>query len=272
MGSGAEAPEETARTGLGALIDLSINSIRNWGAVGWRSALYGSISCSVGWMPRGRRVSQWAMLRWSREVSTALGIEAEFFDAELLDQAPQAILAANHLSTMDILVLGMLLDRDYRWLAKASLFKVPFSGWHLKLAGHIPVYRGAERDRNRSIGDRIHDVVQEGASVLFFPEGTRSEDGQLKRFRIGAFATAVREDLPVVPLAIRGTREIMAKGTGDVARGKSKPASVRVLPPVYPPEGASEEARAEALRDLVHAALEAELTCSSASLRSAPGP
>jgi 1-acyl-sn-glycerol-3-phosphate acyltransferase len=233
---------------------------RNWGHVAARAAWYGTISCSLGGLPGGHPISQWCMRKWSAGCADALNIQRALRGAENLDLAPQAVLVANHLSSLDILVLGSYLKRDYRWLAKAPLFKVPFSGWHLKFAGHVPVYRGEQRGKNQDIAARIHAVVEEGASLLFFPEGTRSEDGQLKPFKIGAFMTAVQEGLPVLPLVVRGTHELMKKNAIDLEIRTDRACSVTVLPPVALPVGGDEKTRAEALRDATWRAMAAELT------------
>jgi len=183
-------------------------------------------------------------------------------NAEILETHPQAILVANHLSTLDIIVLGSFLTRDYRWLAKSELFKVPFSGWYLKMAGHIPVYRGKEaRERNRIISERIHAVANHGASVLFFPEGTRSDDGSLNPFRPGAFKASIDESLPIIPLVIRGTHELMEKNASDLAVRQDKSCSVTVLNPIDPQLAGTGniDERVARLSKITYAAFEKEL-------------
>ena len=144
----------------------------NWGQTAMRAAFYGSLALGTLWIPGTRPFTNWCMNAWCRGCADGLGIRRQLINAEILKAHPQAVLVANHLSTLDIIVLGSFLTRDYRWLAKSELFKVPFSGWYLHMAGHIPVYRGKEaRERNRIISERVHLVVENGASVLFFPEG-----------------------------------------------------------------------------------------------------
>jgi 1-acyl-sn-glycerol-3-phosphate acyltransferase len=191
------------------------------------------------------------MYRWCRDCANGLKINRRLFGSEHLDANPQAILVANHLSTLDILVLGGFLKRDYRWLAKSTLFKVPFSGWYLNLAGHIPVRRDLKSDERAMLVEQgISKVVEEGASVLFFPEGTRSENGQLKDFRIGAFMAAIRHDLPIIPLVLRGTHELMVKGAKDLSIRADRSCSVTALAPILPESAGSgsEKERAERLK------------------------
>ena len=198
----------------------------------------------------------------SVEDADGLGIRRQLVNAEILKAHPQAVLVANHLSTLDIIVLGSFLTRDYRWLAKSELFKVPFSGWYLHMAGHIPVYRGKEaRERNRIISERVHLVVENGASVLFFPEGTRSDTGQLNPFRPGAFRASIDENLPIIPLVIRGTHELMEKNAPDLAIRKDKSCSVTVLDPIFPEtvgQGEPDE-RVARLTEITYAAFHEEL-------------
>jgi len=195
---------------------------------------------------------------WCEGCCDALHVRRQLLGQAHLEDAPQGILVANHLSSLDILVLGSFLRRDFRWLAKSELFKVPFSGWYLSSAGHIRVHRGQDATtRNKSIREQIHGVMNNGASVLFFPEGTRSRDGHLKPFRLGAFLAAIREDKPVIPLVIRGTHELMEPGAKDLDINREQECSVTVLAPIFPSAAGTgdEVERAKRLRALVHAAM-----------------
>lgn len=226
----------------------------NWGQVASRAVVYGSIALTAGVATRNRPLLHWCMRRWCAGSSDGLGISRELCGADNLAAAPQAIIVANHLSSLDVLIIGGFLDRDYRWLAKSELFRVPFSGWYLSLAGHIKVHRGeSARVRNRRIKEQVARAVGEGASVLYFPEGTRSRDGRLKPFQLGAFLAAVRNDLPVLPLVVRGTHELLEFGANDLAVKANRHCSVTVLPPV--PIGEAGEGttieRATRLRDFV---------------------
>lgn len=234
----------------------------NWGQVGTRAVFYGSIALTVGLGSRHRPLLHWCMRRWCAGSSDGLKIDRALHGGAHIDATPQAIIVANHQSALDILVIGGFLKRDFRWLAKADLFKVPFSGWYLGLAGHIKVHRGeAAAERNRLIKEQIHAVVQEGASVLFFPEGTRPRDGRMKPFRLGAFLAAVREDLPVLPLVVRGTGELMEAGANDLSVKPDRACSVTALPAIHPADfpGDDPVERAIALRDHIYRIYCAEL-------------
>lgn len=224
----------------------------NWGQAGTRAVYYGTIALTAGLATRNRPLLHWCMRKWCAGSADGLKIDRSLRGEENIDATPQAIIIANHQSALDILIIGGYLKRDFRWLAKASLFKVPFSGWYLGLAGHIKVHRGAEaHDRNRQIKEQIHRVVQEGASVLFFPEGTRPRDGRMKRFKLGAFLAAVREDLPVLPLVVRGTGDLMEAGANDLSIKPDRSCSVTALPAIHPADFPGDDPvdRAIALRD-----------------------
>lgn len=235
----------------------------NWARVGCRVAFWGSMALMVDvfapfWRP-ARRASQWIMYMWARRSAWGLGIRCELVGGDKLAAAPQCVLVANHLSLLDVLILGGFLNRDYRWVAKEGVFKVPIMGQHMRLAGHIPVYR-TEPEKNRSLPVRIHEACRQGASLFFFPEGTRSPDGALQNFRIGAFRTAVDEGLPVLPIVLRGTDKLLKKGAKDLSIDRDRVVTVEVLDLVYPPAGEGDpKVRAEALLQQVHQLFEDRL-------------
>jgi 1-acyl-sn-glycerol-3-phosphate acyltransferase len=137
------------------------------------------------------------------------------------------VVVANHESTADPFLLCWL-RWDMRWVAKEDLFRIPWIGWMLRCGGDIPLRRGH--------GESIKEMMAEcrrtlaaGVPVMMFPEGTRSPDGRLLPFKDGAFALAIEAGVPVLPLAIAGTRDCRPKGS--VWFGEAR-ARVRVLEPV----------------------------------------
>ncbi len=240
-----------------------IASLMQWRRVFLRNALFGQISWMGSTLKRPE-LSRWAMRSWARSCCETMGVQLSLRGGAILESSPQCIIVANHNSFMDIVVLASFLKQDYRWLAKDLVFKVPFIGGHMRRCGHIPVTRGA--GKALKIAENIHRVIEEGASVLFFPEGTRSEDGQLQSFHMGAFLSAVQEGLPVLPLIVRGTPQLLKKGSWEfVAPGEELSCSVSVLPLISPPqEGGDQKARARLLRDQVHQLFTEELERESA--------
>lgn len=125
-----------------------------------------------------------------------------------IDHAAYVVIA-NHESQADPFLLSFL-PWDMRWVAKESLFKQPLSGWALRLGGDIPLRRG-EGDSVRACLAECELALRGGISVMMFPEGTRSQDGALLPFKDGAFDLAIRAGVPILPIAISGTRAMRPK-------------------------------------------------------------
>lgn len=162
-----------------------------------------------------------------------------------------AVLVANHLSLLDILVLYGLF-RPFKWVSKAELFRLPFVGWNMRLNDYVPIQRG-ERESVRRMMSACRAHLARGAPVLLFPEGTRSPDGRLRPFKDGAFRLAHEAGVPVFPVVVTGTFDALPKH-GLVLRQRMR-AEVRVLAPIHP----GDVAGPEALRDAAHAAIAAAL-------------
>jgi 1-acyl-sn-glycerol-3-phosphate acyltransferase len=164
-----------------------------------------------------------------------------------------AVLVANHLSMLDILVLYALF-RPFKWVAKAELFRIPIVGWNMQLNEYVRIWRG-DRESVRRMMAECRRHLARGTPVLLFPEGTRSGDGRLQPFKDGAFHLAVEAGCPVVPIAVAGTGEALPKN-GLVLRRRMH-ARVKVLPPV-PSSGRTAGELKEAVRSALVAALPPE--------------
>lgn len=154
------------------------------------------------------------------------------------------VAVSNHQSLADIPTIS-LLPWEMKWVGKKELFDIPALGWMMKLAADIPVDR---RDPNSraAVMLQAEDRLAKGASVMFFPEGTRSKDGRVKRFYDGAFRLAIEAGVPVLPLAIDGTMDAIPKHGWQFNRADVR---LDVLPPI-PTEGLT-EADVPALRERV---------------------
>ena len=126
------------------------------------------------------------------------------------------LFAANHQSIYDIPILFTAIPRQLRIIAKASLGRFPFLGWHLRLAGHLLVDR---ENPGVAILKRMRRLVAAHVSLILFPEGTRSQDGRVGRFKGGVFLLAIEHQLPIVPVSVNGSRAIMLKGELTVNPG-----------------------------------------------------
>ena len=165
---------------------------------------------------------------WSRVLFLAAGVRLEVDGLDRLRRDGPVVLVSNHTSLFDPPALLLAIPRPIHFIAKRSLFFVPLFGQAIWAAGMIPIDRG---DRGRAVAsmDRAAERVRRGASVLVFAEGTRSRDGQLKTFKKGAFILAIQAGVPVQPLAITGSREVLPKGHWF---GRPGTITVRILDPV----------------------------------------
>ncbi len=163
---------------------------------------------------------------WSRWVLRVAGVRLVFRDFERL-RGP-AVVVMNHCSAFDIYLACGYLPIPFRMVAKESLFRIPVFGWALSVGGFIPLERRGRRTDVRRISALPWDP-RRSAVVCFFPEGTRSLDGRLRRFKKGAFVAALHEKVPVIPVAISGTQRIQPPGRFAVRPGIVE---VRVLDPI----------------------------------------
>lgn len=137
------------------------------------------------------------------------------------------VVVANHESTADPFLLSWL-PWDMRWVAKEEIFKLPLLGQMMHLSGDIPLRRG-ERESVEKMMAECRRTLEHGLPVMMFPEGTRSPDGQLLPFKDGAFALAIAAGVPVLPVALAGTRNCRPKGSKWFGHAR---AHARVLPPI----------------------------------------
>jgi 1-acyl-sn-glycerol-3-phosphate acyltransferase len=247
-----------------ALVDYASFAMR-WPGLMARTVAY--CTTSVTLRPfTGERVPQKLMRRYFDGALRQLNITIVADGAEILRAVTPCILCVNHNSLVDIPCVGVLLDFDYKWVSKKDIFRIPFIGWHLDACGHLWVDR-KRKDNLERLQEEFTRVIASGGSVLMFPEGTRSKDGALQKFRSGAFATAIRENVPIVPIVLDGTEHVLVKGSLDLRRDEEKLVKVKVCPPIaVPAEGPAEE-RVKLLRDRTRAAMVGALD----ELRGAPG-
>ena len=138
------------------------------------------------------------------------------------------VVVSNHQSNADIPIISRL-PWEMKWVAKAALFNVPLLGWMMRLAGDIPVDRKDRQSRSLVLVT-AREYLRKRCSVMFFPEGTRSRDGRVRRFSNGAFLLAINEQVPVLPLAIDGTGDALPSDGWKF--GRAEAIRLKVLDPV----------------------------------------
>jgi 1-acyl-sn-glycerol-3-phosphate acyltransferase len=167
---------------------------------------------------------------WSWLILKTTGVRVAVEGLERITPATTYIFVANHQSHYDTPVIFSSLPFQLRIIAKESLARFPVLGWHLKRGGHLFVDR--QHPDRAGILKRWRDLVSEGLSLIIYAEGTRSRDGHAAKFKAGSFLLAIEAGLPIVPLAVIGTRKVMPKG-----RLRTEPADVLLVvhDPIRPP-------------------------------------
>ncbi len=155
---------------------------------------------------------------WGRWILAGSGVRVRVRGRERILQRTPQIFFANHSSYFDVFCLLAHLPTQFRWLAKVELFRIPVFGKVMEYGGYIPIDRSNARKAHASMVAAA-ERIRAGTSVVIFPEGTRSPDGKLQPFKSGGAILAIRAQVPVVPVAILGTHEIMPKGSLRVRKG-----------------------------------------------------
>ncbi len=195
------------------------------------TAIYATRALMTGWFRPADAPCQCDHLAriWGKKIISIAGCEVRVEGAESIDPAAPHILVCNHVSWFDVFALLGYVPGRFRFVAKQELSRIPIFGHAWRLCGHISVDRSDRASAIRSLqkaGGRIRD---DGLTIVLFPEGTRSEDGRLQPFKKGSFVLAIQAQVPVIPVAVLGTRAVMPKGSFRVRPGKIR---IRVGEPV----------------------------------------
>jgi 1-acyl-sn-glycerol-3-phosphate acyltransferase len=176
---------------------------------------------------KGEVVHRYARL-WGRVALWANRVKVRVEGMENLKGEGPYIFMSNHQGSYDIFALLGHLPFQFKWLAKKELFSIPFFGWTMAAAGYISIDREGTRETVEAM-NKAAEKIRDGMSVVIFPEGSRSPDGKIQDFKKGGFTLAIKSKVPVVPLALTGSREIMPKQRLTAASGEIK---IRVSCPI----------------------------------------
>ncbi len=158
---------------------------------------------------------------WARIVALVIPMAVKVVGRENIDPDQSYVVVSNHQSNIDIIVLYGFLGIDFRWVMKQELRSVPGLGAACAALGHIYIDRSNHDAAVRSIND-ARERITDGTSVIFFPEGTRSEDGRLKGFKKGAFRFAMDTGLPILPVTVDGACDVLPARRFDLRPGRAR--------------------------------------------------
>jgi 1-acyl-sn-glycerol-3-phosphate acyltransferase len=206
---------------------------------------FGTLSVLSSLVDRRGKLAHACMVAWARLGLRVAGTTVRVAGLEHVGREAPQIFAANHQSLVDIMALAAHLPVQFGFVAKAELFKIPFLGWHMRRAGYIPIVRENPRLAARTLLEAA-DQVRAGTNILIFPEGTRSPDGTLLPFKVGGFLLAAKAGVPIVPVGIAGTRDVVPKKSLRVREC----ACALVIGAPIPTAGIKGEARAELMNQV----------------------
>jgi 1-acyl-sn-glycerol-3-phosphate acyltransferase len=166
----------------------------------------------------GRRVHLYCAVPWAKGILYVCGVTVHVKGLENVESRTPRIYLTNHQSAFDIFALLSFLPVHFKFMLKQELMKIPLFGLTVRRAGYIGIDRDDPRKAAKSMRDAAERIAS-GASVLIFPEGTRSVDGTIQDFRTGAFHLAFKAGCDVVPVTMNGSYRIMAKKSFRINKG-----------------------------------------------------
>jgi len=187
-------------------------------AISWTFVCFWLVTIALLFAPRGR-ASHWVVRHiWVATMLAVFRVRVIVSGLENFDRYLPYVFVSNHQSHFDILTIFHSTPANLRFIAKKSLFYLPFFGWYLALAGYIPLDR-SNRDRAIRSHDKAAEKIRKGVPIVSFPSGTRSPDGSVQLFKKGAFMLALKAGVPIVPISITGSIEVLSKTSVAIQPG-----------------------------------------------------
>ncbi|MFC1725424.1 lysophospholipid acyltransferase family protein [candidate division KSB1 bacterium] len=159
---------------------------------------------------------------WAKVLLKIGRIKVEVEGTENIKKNKSYIFVANHMSAFDIPVSMAYIPVSIKMIAKKELARIPFFGWAIFLIGSIFIDRQNREKAVKSLDKALDRIKRRNISIMIYPEGTRSPDGEIKIFKKGAFVIAINSGLPVVPVTIYGSRDILPKNSLRIRKGNIK--------------------------------------------------
>jgi 1-acyl-sn-glycerol-3-phosphate acyltransferase len=177
------------------------------------STLFFSLTAMLGGLVRAPRgLFDWVHRNWSRSLLRVAGVRVDAAGHEGLDPDGSYVFVSNHQSFFDIWAMMATLPASLRFVAKKELSRIPLFATAMRAAGHVFIDRKNPNSASAAIRRAGKRMRSEGLSLVFFPEGTRSPDGSLQRFKKGSFSLAIETQVELVPVAVDGGAEILPRG------------------------------------------------------------
>lgn len=205
-----------------------VNSFWRVPAILLMTGLLSTLSVAFSLVDRSGRLQHWCARQWAAFIFLVSRVSVEVEGLDNLDPQRGYVFMANHLSMFDHWTFLHYLPFQFRFAAKASLFRIPFLGWHLKRSGNIPVFSRNPRQTIRSYQD-VAKRIRDGLSFVIYPEGMRTLDGVTVPFRRGAFLLPKHAEAPIVPVTITGAHRRLQRGSVIIHPGRM---SMIVHPPI----------------------------------------
>jgi 1-acyl-sn-glycerol-3-phosphate acyltransferase len=195
-----------------------IRTIFVWSCIVLTGFIFASLAIVTYLFDRTGGMSHLCARLWGKAVLLANGVHVKIEGLEDLHSEGPYIFMSNHQGSYDIFTLLGHLPYPFKWLAKKEIFSIPILGWAMTAAGYISIDREGTRETVAAM-NKAAQKIREGVSVVIFPEGTRSGDGSIQSFKKGGFTLAVKSKVPIVPIAIAGSREILPKDRLTISPG-----------------------------------------------------
>lgn len=156
---------------------------------------------------------------WAWLIIKSSGVRVALSGRDHIEEGKPHVLMANHQGAFDIFALLAYLPVNFKWVAREEIFRIPILGWAMAAAGYISIDRKGKKKAMESV-ERAVAKIRDGASVLVFPEGTRSPDGEIHPFKRGGFTLAVKAGVPIIPISIRGSRNVLPRSSLRLRPGR----------------------------------------------------